>query len=142
MEFNRRATATAQILAGITPNPIEPALKRVVETDAFKEHQQWMTISWNHVRGRIQTMEAWRSQEIKLAGAQKKTLIYPFSGPDFINAYTFFPEHGRYVFFSLERPGALPDLESVTRRNSQSCCKTCAAHFTIFSSATTSSPRT
>jgi hypothetical protein len=114
IDFNRRATATAQILAGITPNPPEPALKRFVETDAFKEHQQWMTNSWNQVRGRIQTMESWRSQEIKLAATQKKNLLYPFSGPDFLNAYTFFPEHSHYVFFSLERPGSLPDLESVT----------------------------
>ena len=29
-EYNRRATATAQILAGITPNPADPALKRLV----------------------------------------------------------------------------------------------------------------
>ena len=43
----RRATATAQILAGITPNPSDPALKKFVENDAFKEHQQWMTQSWN-----------------------------------------------------------------------------------------------
>lgn len=114
MEFNRRATATAQILAGITPNPYDSALKRFVETEAFKEHQQWMTNSWNQVRGRIQTMEAWRGQEIKIGGAHKKNLLYPFSGPDFLNAYTFFPEHSRYIFFSLERPGALPDLESVT----------------------------
>ena len=113
-EYNQRATATAQILAGITPNPPDPALKRFVEADAFKEHQQWMTSSWNQVRNRIQTMEAWRTHEIKIASAQKKTLIYPFSGPDFLNAYAFFPDHGRYVFFSLERPGTLPDLESVT----------------------------
>ncbi len=114
LEFNRRATATAQILAGISPNPPDPALKRLVDTDAFKEHQQWMTSRWNQVSHRIQTMDAWRSQEIKLLGAQKKTLLYPFSGPDFLNAYTFFPDHARYVFFSLERPGTLPDLESVT----------------------------
>jgi hypothetical protein len=112
-EFNRRATATAQILAGITPNPLDPALKRLVESDTFKEHQQGMTSSWAQVRGRIQTMETWRNQEIKIP-AQKKTLLYPFSGPDFLNAYTLFPDHGRYVFFSLERPETLPDLESVT----------------------------
>src|SRR4030095_11424919 len=103
-EFNRRATATAQILAGIAPNPPEPILKRFVDTEAFKEHQQWMTNSWNQVRPRIQTMQTWRSQEIKLSTPQKKTLLYPFSGPDFLNAYTLFPDHGRYVFFSLERP--------------------------------------
>lgn len=114
LEYNRRATATAQILAGIAPNPPDPALKRLVETDAFKEHQQWMTTSWNQVRNRLQTIETWRTQEVKIPGAQKKNLLYPFSGPDFLNAYTFFPNHARYVFFSLERPGTLPDLESVT----------------------------
>jgi hypothetical protein len=114
MEFNRRATATAQILAGIMPNPVEPALKKFVESDAFKEHHQWMTSNWSQVKGRVQTMDSWRSQEIKLSIAQRRNLLYPFSGPDFLNAYTFFPEHSRYVFFSLERPGSLPDLESVT----------------------------
>ena len=113
-DFNRRGTAIAQILAGITPYPAEPALKRLVDSDSFKEHQQWMTSNWNQVRGRIQTIETWRTQEIRLSGTQKKNLLYPFSGPDFLNAYTFFPEHNRYVFFSLERPGNLPDLESVT----------------------------
>jgi hypothetical protein len=114
LEYNRRATATAQILAGIAPNPPDPALKRLVETDTFKEHQQWMTTNWNQVRNRLQTIETWRTQEVKIPGAQKKNLLYPFSGPDFLNAYTFFPDHARYVFFSLERPGTLPDLESVT----------------------------
>jgi hypothetical protein len=113
-EYNRRATATAQILAGITPNPPDAALKQLVESETFKEHQQWMTTNWNQVRNRIQTMDAWRSHEIKLPGAQKKNLLYPFSGPDLLNAYVFFPDHARYVFFSLERPGTLPDLESVT----------------------------
>ena len=37
-EFNRRATATAQLLAGITPNPPEPAFNRLLELDAWKEH--------------------------------------------------------------------------------------------------------
>jgi len=113
-EYNRRATATAQILAGITPTPLDPALKRLIESEAFKDHQQWMSTSWNQVRHRIQTMETWRSHEIKIPSAQKKNLLYPFSGPDLLNAYIFFPDHARYIFFSLERPGTLPDLESVT----------------------------
>jgi len=113
-EFNRRATATAQLLAGITPNPPEPAFNRFTELEAWKEHQKWMTSQWVQVRGRLATMETWRDHEIKIAGAAKKTLLYPFSGPDFLNAYALFPDHARYVFFSLERPGALPDMESVT----------------------------
>jgi hypothetical protein len=113
-EFNRRATATAQLLAGITPNPPEPAFNRLTDLDTWKEHQKWMTSQWAHVRGRLGIMESWRDHEVKIAGAQKKTLLYPFSGPDFLNAYTLFPDHARYVFFSLERPSSMPDMESVT----------------------------
>lgn len=113
-EFNRRATATAQLLAGIMPTPPEPAFARLIESEAWKEHQKWMTGQWAQVRGRLATMEAWREREVKVTGEQRKTLLYPFSGPDFLNAYTLFPNHGRYIFFSLERPGSLPDMESVT----------------------------
>jgi len=113
-EFNRRATATAQLLAGITPNPPEPAFNKFIELDVWKEHQKWMSSQWAQVRARLNLVENWRDHEIKNTGSQKKTMIYPFSGPDFINPYALFPDHSRYVFFSLERPGSLPDMESVT----------------------------
>jgi len=113
-EFNRRATATAQIMAGISPVGGEPALERLTKLDAFAEHQKWMVAQWSQARGRISAIQNWRSQEIKIPRAAQKTLLYPFSGPDFLNAYAFFPDHSRYIFFSLERPSSLPDLESAT----------------------------
>lgn len=113
-EFNRRATATAQIMAGIAPAGGDPALERFTKLDAFAEHQKWMTAQWGQVRGRISAIQNWRSQEVKIPAAAQKTLLYPFSGPDFLNAYALFPDHSQYIFFSLERPGSLPDLESVT----------------------------
>ena len=113
-EFNRRATATAQILAGITPPAGDPALDRLVKLEAFAEHQKWMASHWGQARSRISAIESWRGQQVKISGANNKTLLYPFSGPDFLNAYAFFPDHPLYIFFSLERPGTLPDLESVT----------------------------
>jgi len=113
-EFNRRATATAQIMAGIAPAGGDPALDRFTRLDAFAEHQKLMAAQWSQVRGRISAIQTWRSQEVKISGAAQKTLLYPFSGPDFLNAYALFPEHSQYILFSLERPSSLPDLESVT----------------------------
>jgi hypothetical protein len=113
-EFNRRATATAQILAGITPTAGDPALDRLVKLEVFAEHQKWMASHWRQARSRISAIESWRDQEVKISGPHNKTLLYPFSGPDFLNAYTLFPDHSLYIFFSLERPGTLPDLESVS----------------------------
>jgi len=112
--FNRRATATAQILAGIAPTTNDPAIDRLVKREAFAEHQKWMMARWSQVKGRVGAMENWRNREVKVTGAARKTMLYPFSGPDFLNAYALFPDHPRYIFFSLERPGGLPDLESVT----------------------------
>ena len=114
-EFNRRATATAQILAGITPTAGDPNLDRLVKLEVFAEHQKWMAAHWVQAQGRISAIESWRAKEVKIPSAHNKTLLYPFSGPDFLNAYALFPDHPIYIFFSLERPGALPDLESVTQ---------------------------
>ena len=114
IEFNRRATATAQILAGISPAVGDPAIERLTKLEAFAEHEKWMASQWSQVRNRISATESWRAHEVKIPNAQNRTLLYPFSGPDFLNAYILFPDHPRYIFFSLERPGTLPDLESVT----------------------------
>jgi hypothetical protein len=114
IEFNRRATATAQILAGISPAVGDPAIERLTKLEAFAEHEKWMASQWSQVRNRISATESWRAHEVKIQNVQNRTLLYPFSGPDFLSAYVLFPDHPRYIFFSLERPGTLPDLESVT----------------------------
>ena len=113
-EINRRATATAQVMAGIPPIGGDAAIDRLVKLEVFAEHQKWMAAQWGQALARISAIENWRAQEVKITGAHSKTLLYPFSGPDFLNAYALFPDHAQYIFFSLERPGALPDLESVT----------------------------
>jgi hypothetical protein len=107
-----RATATAQLLAGIAPAPGDPVIDRLAALDASKEQRQWMEKEWSQVRARLFAMEQWRAQELRVREAGNKTLIYPFSGPDFLNAYAMAPDHARYIFFSLERPGTLPDVEN------------------------------
>ena len=113
-DVERRATATAQILAGLPPPSRDPAVERLLRSQAFGEHQKWMAARWVPVRRQIDAIEAWRVHELKIPNADARTLVYPFSGPDFLNAYALFPEHRRYIFFSLERPGDLPDLEALT----------------------------
>ncbi len=107
-----RATATAQLLAGIQPAPGDPIIDRFASMDCWKEHRQWMEAQWSQMRARLGAMEQWRVQEVRLYDAPARSLIYPFSGPDFLNAYEMAPDHARYIFFSLERPGSLPDLSS------------------------------
>lgn len=108
----QRATATAQLLAGIAPAPGDPVTDRLAALESSKEQRQWMETQWGQVRARLETMEQWRSHELGNRDGQTRTLIYPFSGPDFLNAYEMAPDYARYIFFSLERPGVLPDLSA------------------------------
>jgi hypothetical protein len=114
--YDLRATATAQLLAGMTPEAGDPVIDHLAELDVWKAHRDAMQAQWAEVRRRLDAMSAWRGQELKIGDAQKRTLLYPFSGPDFLNAWTMFPDHGRYVFFSLENAGRLPDLAALSPR--------------------------
>jgi hypothetical protein len=108
-----RATATAQIMAGIQPAAGDAVVDKLVATDAWKRHKEVMQTQWKSVRARLEKIETWRDQEIKLKDVGARTLLYPFSGPDFLNAWALYPDHGKYVFFSLENPGELPNIEKM-----------------------------
>ncbi len=105
-----RATATAQVMAGILPAAGDAVIDKLVATDSWQKHQEVMQTQWKAVRARLDAIEKWRDQEIKLKDVAGRTMLYPFSGPDFLNAWALYPNHGKYRFFSLENPGALPDL--------------------------------
>jgi len=102
--------AIAQVLAGLAPAPGNPEFDRLVATPEWQSHREWVQRQWAEVRRRLDAMAAWRDAELRIADADRRTLIYPFSGPDFLNADALFPTHPRQVFFSLERPGTLPDV--------------------------------
>src|SRR5439155_1327481 len=108
IEFNRRATAKAQILAGISPVVGDPAIERLPKLEAFAEHEKWMASQWSQVRNRISATESWRAHEVKIQNSQNRTLLYPFSGPDFLNAYILFPD--------LTRAYDAPDATQHPRR--------------------------
>jgi hypothetical protein len=108
-----RATATAQVMAGIQPAAGDAVIDRLVATEGWKNHKTAMEAQWKSVSTRIGAIEKWREQEVKLKDVAGRTLLYPFSGPDFINAWALYPNHGKYVFFSLENPGLLPNLEKM-----------------------------
>jgi len=112
--YDVRATGTAQLLAGLPPTPGDAVIDRLAATAAWQSHSKIMQQDWAKVKQRLAEMEKWRDQELKIADAGQKTLLYPFSGPDYLNAATLFPTHKQYVFFSLESPGRLPDLAGLT----------------------------
>ena len=101
----------ARVIAGITPTRGHPVVDRLVATAEWRAHREWIQARWAEVTLRLDAMKRWRDAELPIADASSRTVVYPFSGPDFLNAEAMFPSHPRLLFFSLERPGRLPDLE-------------------------------
>jgi hypothetical protein len=111
--IDQRATAIAQLLGGITPAPGNADIDKIAQSEVWLKHKEVMNAQWKTVRARLDVIEKWRDSEIKLKDAPKRTLLYPFSGPDFLNAWAFYPNHARYLFTGLELPGSLPDIEKL-----------------------------
>jgi len=58
-------------------------------------------------------MRAWRDTELKEVNTNTEKLFYPFSGPDFLNAFTFFPNAKEYTMLALEPAGKLPSIDEL-----------------------------
>jgi hypothetical protein len=60
---------------------------------------------------KLQQIRVWSAKE--LAGRSINTVFYPFSGPDFIYAFTYFPQASTYILCGLEPVGDIPSLEKI-----------------------------
>lgn len=110
-----RVNSTARLMAGLPP--MYPAHVEFAQTDAWKEHAAAMQASWGKVaEGRVAAMNAWRDSAISPTCPLGKTLLYPFSGPDFFNAWWLFPDCDTFVMFGLEHIGDVPDIEAMNER--------------------------
>ena len=76
---------------------------------AWISHARMMNQTWAHFDKRqLAVMRQWVSQE--LTQTDYPTVFYPFSGPDFVNMYTLFPQARTYLMVSLEPVGEIPDF--------------------------------
>ena len=89
-QYDTAFTDQARIIAGM--RPLDTArYAKVLATKAFKTHEQLFEESWKLFLKRAEKMEAWRDANLANLETKSKTLFYPFSGPDFLNADIFFP---------------------------------------------------
>jgi len=73
--------------------------------------------SWQKLStGRVAAMTAWRDAAVSPTCLVGKTLLYPFSGPDFFNAWWLFPDCETFVLFGLEHLGEPPNIEAMNHR--------------------------
>lgn len=105
----RDFTADANVLAGLGQPSLNPSVEAI-----WKQHQQQLAPQWKKLtEQRLAKMEEWSSIELKADNC--KTMLYPFSGPDFFNAYVLFPNCDTYIFFGLENASSMPDMQKLTK---------------------------
>ncbi len=77
----------------------------------WNKYASWMDSSWALAfKRRYNVMQKWAKSEEIAPLNNNNTLFYPFSGADFLNAHTLFPQYKNYILVGLEPVGALPKL--------------------------------
>ncbi len=72
--------------------------------------------SWQkYVRKQLTPMRRWASSRLAAPISSRLTVFYPFSGPDFINAYTLFPRARAYILIALQPVGCIPRFRAMNR---------------------------
>lgn len=104
----------ARFLAGL-PNPGGP-LAAWENRPAWIKYADSCKRKWEKfAKVQLGPMRQWAAQELN--PAQTAAVFYPFSGPDFLNVYTLFPQARTYVLVALEPVGSLPDFAALDLGN-------------------------
>jgi hypothetical protein len=99
----------ALLLAGIKIN-------KDSDYNAFTLHPEWQKYAamadagWSRFTKNIASqVQGWAAKELTDIHRDVQTVFYPFSGPDFLYAFLFFPGARTYIFVGLEPVGTIPD---------------------------------
>jgi len=112
-DWQLRVNSTARLIAGLAPT--HPDHRARADRPEWKAHSTKLQASWAWLRDQqITPLTTWRNGAVPRACPVGSTLLYPFSGPDFFNAYWLFPNCETYVLFGLEPIGSPPAIETMS----------------------------
>jgi hypothetical protein len=105
-------TALSRYFAGLEQPAGSPfAAKTAVA--GYPWFRSEMTRYWNNFRTTtFQHIRNWQKAEAN--DLARQTILYPFSGPDFLNVYAVYPEADTYIMLGLEKGGLVPDLATMS----------------------------
>jgi hypothetical protein len=106
------ADDTAKFLAGLPPSADSP-LAPLTKDPAWQQHARY----FDQIFAREDSLKLSKVRAFSKEYLTEKhdTMLYMFSGPDFLYATSFFPNASTYVFAGLEPPGNIPQLTSLGR---------------------------
>jgi len=106
------ADDTARFLAGLSPAPDSP-LVALSKSSLWEQHARFFdSIFDQNDKTTLAKVRAFSETQLT---AKHDTLLYMFSGPDFLYATSFFPHASTYVLSGLEPVGDVPKLTGLPR---------------------------
>ncbi len=111
--YSATATAddTARFLAGLQPSP-NSSLGALTKDPAWISHARYFDSLF--ARKENTHLSKIREFSQKYLTGKHGTMLYMFSGPDFLYASSFFPSASTYVLARLEPVGRIPELTSLS----------------------------
>jgi len=106
------ADDTAKFLAGMPPAADSP-LAALTKDPAWQQHARYFDSIF--AREESRTLSKVREFSKEHLADKHDTMLYMFSGPDFLYATSFFPSASTYVLAGLEPAGDIPPLTSLSR---------------------------
>jgi len=103
---------TARFLAGLPPSPDSP-LAPLTKDPAWQQHARYFDSIFN--REDSVHLSKVRAFSKEFLAEKHDTMLYMFSGPDFLYATSFFPGASTYVMAGLEPTGDIPQLTNLSR---------------------------
>jgi hypothetical protein len=102
----------AHFLAGLPPDPQSP-LAALAKSPEWAEHARFFDSIFK--REDAETLSKVRAFGKDHLTPSQDTMLYFFSGPDFLYATSFFPSAKTYVMAGLEPAGPIPQMTELTR---------------------------
>ncbi len=84
---------------------------KLTSDSTWKKFSSTADTIWKQLEtSRFSKMRKFASEEFSEFVNVEKNVLYPFSGPDFVNAYTFFPKGRTFTLIALEPVGDFVDF--------------------------------
>jgi hypothetical protein len=100
------ANDAARFLAGLPPSSSSP-LVALTKDPAWISHARYFDSVFAREENALSKVRQFSKEYLT---DKQDTMLYMFSGPDFLYATSFFPNASTYVLAGLEPVGAIPDL--------------------------------
>ena len=115
VKINKTYTDIAKFIAGMKVDE-KSELYELSQSESFVNYLKSFDLSWSKLeQKRLSKMRTWAEAELADLNKNIKTLFYPFSGPDFLYAQTFFPNTKKIIMFGLEPIGNIPDMKNIPK---------------------------